>query len=134
MGSVCAVSAVPWTVDAISRRRLLQLGGAAALAAAAPVAIDRLLPAPAALRRSTWLPLVGQRFAVDHVPLRLEEVHGNDDRFSLLFHSARRPRLEQAVRRIAHPAIGAVDLLLVPAGRVRGGHDYAVVVNRVRGG
>jgi hypothetical protein len=132
MGSACAVTAPEWSMHALSRRRLLQLGCAAAVVAAVPVATEPLRQAPAALRRSTWLPLVGERFAVASVPLRLVEVRGRDDAFALLFHGARRPRLEQAVRRIAHPAMGAVDLLIVPVGLPRRGQDYEVVINRRR--
>jgi hypothetical protein len=133
MGSACAVTAPEWSLHAISRRRLLQLGCAAAVVAAAPMATDHLLQAAPPMHRSTWLPLVGERFAVDTTRLRLEEVRGRDDTFALLFHGARLPRLEQAVRRIAHPAVGAVDLLIVPVGIGRRGQDYEVVINRGRG-
>jgi hypothetical protein len=137
MGSACAV-----TVDRLSRRQVLQLGGAAVIAAAAPLALEQhgapppTSSTPAPLRRSTYLPLVGERFAVaagaSSVALRLDEVRGRNHAFALLFHGSPHRRLEQAVRRIAHPAIGAVDLLLVPAGTGRRGQDYEVVVNRSR--
>jgi hypothetical protein len=135
------IAAPAWPLDAISRRRLLQLGAAGAVAVAAPLAAGRARAGagiPVALRRSTYLPLVGERFTVaagaGSAALRLVEVRGRDDAFALLFHGSGRPRLEQAVRRIAHPAIGTAELLMVPAGTGRRGQDYEIVVNRTRGG
>ena len=102
-----------------TRRRLLAAGGAAALAAtvgelAGVVTALGEIASPAYLRRSSYLPLVGERFELmapgrHRVVARLVSVTdlgtgkrmrplvGAEDAFGLLFHSPGRARLDTDV-------------------------------------
>jgi hypothetical protein len=138
----------------LTRRRLLAAGGAAALAATlgelrgvAPVLSEVTIPAY--LRRSSYLALVGERFeliaaggrgvlarlvaVVDlGVGARVRPLGGAEEAFALLFHSSSRPRLEQDVVSLRHPALGRFQLLVSPASTGRRGQDYSAVINRAR--
>jgi hypothetical protein len=47
--------------------------------------------------------------------------------FSLLFVAKTGPALPQAIYRLTHPALGALDIFLVPIGPVAGGAGYEAV-------
>lgn len=136
----------------LTRRRLLAASGAAALAAtvgelAGVVTALGELASPAYLRRSSYLPLVGERFELmapgrHRVVARLVSVTdlgtgkrmrplvGAEDAFGLLFHSPGRARLEQDVMSVGHPAFGLFQLLVSPASTDRVGQDYSATINR----
>jgi len=130
----------------LTRRRLLQSGGVALVAVAVGELPALASPArgAAALRRSTFAPLVGDEFMLDDVRVQLAAVdrygrgrartaRDSDAAFVLIFHAPKRaPRLEQAVMTIRHPRIGAVELLVSPAGTGRRGLDYTAVVDTRR--
>jgi hypothetical protein len=144
------VSAPP--ADRVTRRHLLQAGGAA-LALAAVGGAGRAVTAGAApraaagLRRSRFAPYVGERFrltapdgttvhaglvAVDDYAARaLPALRGSEDAFVLIFRGPVAPRLEQAVLDIRHRRTGRVSLLASPASRGARGQDYTVVVNQL---
>lgn len=137
-----------------TRRWLLAAGGAAALAVTVgelrgvgPVLSE--VPIPAHLRRSSYLPLVGERFeliaagrrdvlarlvAVMDLGIgkRVRPLAEAEEAFALLFHSPSRPRLEQDVMSLRHPALGRFQLLVSPASTGRGGQDYSAAINRAR--
>jgi len=137
---------------AFTRRWLLAAGGAAALAATVGelrgvVSVLSEGPVPAHLRRSTYLPLVGERFeliaaggrfvlarlvAVMDLGIgkRARPLAGGEDAFALLFHSPSHPRLEQDVMSLRHPALGRFQLLVTPASTGRRGQDYSAAINR----
>lgn len=139
---------------AFTRRCLLAAGGAAALAATVGdlrgvVSVLSEVPVPAHLRRSSYLPLVGERFeliaagrrevlarlvaVIDlGIGKRARRLAGAEDAFALLFHSSSRPRLEQAVMSLQHPALGRFQLLVTPAGTGRRGQDYSAAINRAQ--
>ena len=113
------------------------LGAGALLATTA-----RAHAAVAPLRRSTFAPLVGERFRIDggSVTVRLAEVSSvgrrdqrgravarREDAFALHFTGA---DLAEGVHRFAHPATGSVPLYVVPVGRRR--REYQAIVNRLR--
>jgi hypothetical protein len=137
-----------------SRRWLLTAGGAATLAAMLgelPRAIAALgeMASPAYLRRSSYLPLIGDPFeltapgqrrvvarliSVTDVGIgkRMRALAGAEDAFALLFHSSSRAGLEQDVMSLGHPALGRFQLLVSPASTGRRGEDYSATVNRAR--
>jgi hypothetical protein len=138
--------------DGITRRGLLASGAtaAAALAVAGSVRVASSRASPPvgvlALRRSTFAPLVGQRFrlrttAGQTAPARLAAVRdygdgrlfdriGSDLAFVLLFHTPPgATRLDQDVMTVEHDAIGSVGLLVSPAGTGRRGQDYTAVID-----
>lgn len=144
--------------DGVTRRQILATGGAATLATLATHA-QSMVPGlssasailggtPRHLRRSSFTPLVGDRFTIADgvrrpVGVRLVEVRdlskrralvGHDEAFALLFHGPGGPRLEQGVHRLRHPALGRFDLLVTPSGTGRRGQDYETVINRARPG
>lgn len=49
--------------------------------------------------------------------------------FSLIFHEPGRSYLAQRIYRIAHPALGHIDLFLVPLGPDKQGMQYQAVFN-----
>lgn len=127
-----------------TRRRALQLGTLAGTAAvlggpAAPArAANRT---PLALRRATYVPLVGQGFDVGGRLLSLESVadvegaagdaslRGHDEAFVLSFTGA--TGLEAATHRVAHRAFGSADLLVAPVALSDGASQrYELVVDR----
>jgi hypothetical protein len=134
----------------MTRRRLLQAGGAG-IAVAVAGGTGRVMTAGASstatgvLRRSRYAPHVGRSFrltapdgtsimaklaAVEDVcPTAQPRLHGSDDAFVLVFRGPARPRLAQDVLDIRNPATGRAALLASPCSRGRHGQDYAVVVN-----
>jgi hypothetical protein len=121
----------------LTRRQALVLAAGAAVAVAAPRLPGSAASAAPALRRSTYGPLVGERFAVRSpegvvARLRLVEVSGREAAFALRFDGGGAPRLAQDVHTVRHPAIGRADLLLVPVGRGVRTQEYEIVINRLR--
>jgi hypothetical protein len=137
----------------VTRRRLLELTGIAALAQM-PLLSEAVTggssgagTAASVFRRSTFAPLVGSRFELRgtrgaSVRARLVEVRdlrgapagskAGEGAFALLFHGPRSPRLEQGMYELRHPGVAADRLLLVPSGTGRRGQDYEVVINQYR--
>ena len=70
----------------------------------------------------------GQELDVELVEVkRLGESGREGGAFSLLFRSAKGPFLPQAVYPIEHPALGTMDLFIVPIGPIAGGNGYEVI-------
>ena len=67
------------------------------------------------------------------VPLTLAKVDpaGNSGRaggaFSLLFVAPKGPWLAQAIYPVTHPALGAMEIFLVPVGLIQGGNGYQAI-------
>ncbi|QPF88415.1 hypothetical protein IC762_34690 [Bradyrhizobium genosp. L] len=67
------------------------------------------------------------------VTLQLVKVEpaGNSGRpggaFSLLFAGAKGPWLEQAIHPVQHPALGTMEIFLVPIGPLAGGNGYQAI-------
>jgi len=67
------------------------------------------------------------------VPIRLAKVEpvGNSGRpggaFSLLFASANGPWLPQAIYPVRHPALGVMEIFLVPIGPLGDGNGYQAI-------
>jgi hypothetical protein len=127
----------------LSRRRLLQAGGATALLLCVP-GLWRLRGSffaggePAYLKRETYEPLVGSTFvaAESRKSLKLvsvDSIGDSPDSFSVLFRAPLGAApLGPVVRGLRHPRIGTVDLELLPVGRAVHGQSYQGIVNRDR--
>jgi hypothetical protein len=143
-----------------TRRDLLKAGLMAGIAAVIPVeAVEAAVrpaaaaaPAPgaavpAALFRSTFTPLLGERFgargSTAPVALRLAAVRDlphadrlalvdSEDCFSLRFDGPARRPLAQGTYTLWHASLGAFPLFLVPMGLGRQGRvlGYEAVINR----
>jgi hypothetical protein len=121
----------PTETPGVTRRSLLRTGGAATLVAlvgtrpwsvASAAAADS---APAYLRRSSYLPLVGETFRVGTRSLRLDEVGGErEDVFGLTFSG---DPLEQGIHNLRHPQLGTFALFIAPVGAAV---DKQIVVDR----
>jgi uncharacterized protein DUF6916 len=132
----------------LSRRSVLA-GGASLIAvgsvcALAPPAAAVLAPAASnslALRRSTFLPLVGQAFQIVHdrgsltvVLRRVSDLKaavrpGAEDQFSLIFTDARiRPAIPQGTYSIRHARHGLISLFVVPVGRRQTTQQYQAII------
>ena len=84
------------------------------------------------LTADDFAPLRHQPFALtaDHAPrleLELVEVTGGGRPFSVVFRGPGEPLLSQRIYRIEHPALGPLDLFLVPVGREPDGLRYEAV-------
>jgi hypothetical protein len=130
----------------ISRRHLLQAGGAAVVGAvfADFGAIASAKTATLSLRRSRFAPYVGQRVtltphrgprllgklvAVEDLPTA--SLAGSEHAYALRFQTRTTPGLQREITSVQHPRFGTVKLLMTEGGSVDGGHDYVAVVNRV---
>jgi hypothetical protein len=118
-------------MNAVTRRSLLQTGGGAALIAligVGPWSTAKALAAddaPPYLRRSSYLPLVGDSFTAGSVRLRLDEVSGElEDVFGLIFSGA---QLEQGIHELRHPQLGSFELFIAPVGAAT---DRQAVIDR----
>ena len=115
----------------VTRRQLLKSGGIAAVAAATAAWPQREpgvfgLSAPGHLRRSAYLPLVGEDLrlgragralelaAVEDLPGR--GLAGREDAFALVLRGRSAPGLEQGTYTLRHETLGRFELFLVPAG------------------
>jgi hypothetical protein len=73
------------------------------------------------------------RIGGDAVPLKLARVDpaGNSGRpggaFSLIFVAPKGPWLPQAIYPVTHPALGTMEIFLVPIGQASGGNGYQAV-------
>jgi hypothetical protein len=63
---------------------------------------------------------------------RARPLAGAEEVFALLFDGPSRPRLEQDVMSLRHPALGRFQLLVSPASTGRRGQDYSAAINRAR--
>lgn len=132
-------------------RRAFVAGGASlvgigSVCVLVPRAAAALLdPAPLknlAVRRSTFLPLVGQTFQIVHdrgsLTVILRQVSdlepsvrpGAEDQFSLIFTDARlRPALPQGTYSISHARQGGISLFVAPVGRRQTAQEYQAVID-----
>jgi hypothetical protein len=95
-----------------------------------------------ALRRSAFVPLVGDTFEIIHqggsLPVVLRQVTdlkptlrpGAEDQFSLMFTDARlRPALQDGTYGISHPRHGRIALFVTPIDRPQTTQHYQAVIN-----
>ncbi len=86
--------------------------------------------------RAAFAAQVGTTFAVEGLgELRLEQVEAGPqgsgfEQFSLMFRGSRDPVGRQGTYRLAHAALGALDIFLVPVGRDAEGTRYQAVFSR----
>jgi hypothetical protein len=130
----------------ISRRTLLQAGGAAVVGAvfADFGAIASASTGPVSLKRSRFVPYIGQRVhltphrgarvvgtlvAVEDVPAK--SLAGSEHAYVLRFRATTTPRMRREITSVQHPKFGSVQLLMTEGGAVGGRQDYLAVVNRV---
>lgn len=141
------------SASGMTRRRLVQVGGAAAatiylagLTSAAAVAAT--VAAPAYLRRASYAALRGTTFTASgaagaSVALRLDDVAdlvrartekalaGRDDAFALTLSGPRATPLAAGSYAIGHASLGSFSLFLAPVGRPSATlQSYEVVVDR----
>lgn len=134
----------------LSRRAFLagaaSLAGVGSVCALAPRAAAAMLASAGvrklALRRSAFLPLVGQSFRIVHdresLTVILRQVSdlkptvrpGAEDQFSLIFTGAGfRPALPQGTYAISHARRGRISLFVVPVGPRRVAQQYQVIID-----
>jgi hypothetical protein len=132
----------------LSRRSVLA-GGASLVAvgsvcALAPPAAAVVVPTPLnhlALRRSTFLPLIGQAFQIAHdrgsltvILRRVSDLNpggrpGAEHQFSLFFTDARiQPSIPQGTYCIRHARRGRISLFVVPVGRRKTPQQYQAII------
>lgn len=131
--------------SSLTRRSLLRTGvlaTAATLAGLRPWAAAGAEAAASHLRRSSYAGLLGQRFAVGSVQLRLLSVAdiagadvdaslaGSDDAFVLTFSGPLAPVLDARTRTLRHARLGRFDLFLSPVNKPRKYQLYEAVVDR----
>ena len=130
----------------LTRRSLLRtsaLATAATLAGLRPWAAAGAEAAAAShLRRSSYARLLGQRFAVGPVELRLLTVAdvagaavdaslaGSDDVFVLTFSGPLAPVVDARTPTLRHTRLGRFDLFLSPVDKPRKDQRYEAVVDR----
>ena len=134
----------------LSRRAFLAGGASLAGIGSATVLVPRataavLAPAGVkklALRRSAFLPLVGQTFRIASdrggLTVTLRQVNdlkpavrpGAEDQFSLIFTDTRlRPALPQGTYAISHPRRGQISLSVIPIGLRRTAQHYQIIID-----
>jgi hypothetical protein len=89
------------------------------------------------LKPADFEPHVGRAFAIEangqRLDLKLAEVehlgaaHREGGAFSLTFLSAPGPFLPQGIYPMQHPALGTLELFIVPLGPKDGGNSYQVI-------
>jgi len=92
---------------------------------------------PSSLKPADFEPHVGQAFAIEvdgkQLELKLAEVERlgaamrEGGAFSLLFLSAAGPSLPQGLYPMRHPALGTLELFVVPLGPKDGSNSYQVI-------
>jgi hypothetical protein len=121
-----------------TRRALLKSGCASAVALAVPGAAWAAA-SQSYLKRSSYLPLVGQTFTVlgSGVSLQLTAVQdiagapaGSNDAFALIFGAAPGARAIKAVPTLSQPSLGSFQLLLAPGQASSAGASYSAIINR----
>lgn len=118
------------------------IGSVRALVPRASAALTEARPEKLALRRSAFLPLVGQAFQIVHdrgaLTVVLRQVRdlgpsarpGAEDQFSLIFTDAgRRTALQQGTYAIRHARRGRLSLFVVPIGARRTSQRYQAIIN-----
>lgn len=84
------------------------------------------------LTGAAFQPHLREEFHLDGGPaitLTLVEVNGEARPFSIEFLGPRDPVLPQRIHRLEHPALGALELFIVPIGRDADGVRYEAVFN-----
>jgi hypothetical protein len=129
----------------ITRRSLLRTGAlatAATFAGLRPWAAARAEAAASHLRRSSYTGLVGQRFAVGAVELRLLSVAdvagaaanrslaGSQDAFVLTLSGPLDRVLEAGTHTVSNAELGKFELFVAPVGRPRRDRRYEAVIDR----
>jgi hypothetical protein len=125
----------------LTRRAVLKVGGAAALAlSTAGTALAAQRRRLSYLRRSSYLPLVGQRFAIagggelELVAVRdlRDEQRDSDDAFALCFAGPRgTSALTTGLPRLHHPALGLFALFVTTGKTTAASQHYCAVINRL---
>jgi hypothetical protein len=70
----------------------------------------------------------GQELELELIEVkRLGESGRAGGAFSLLFKGKAGPYVPQAIYAVEHPALGAIDLFIVPIGPVAGGNGYEII-------
>jgi hypothetical protein len=127
----------------LTRRTLLKVSGAAALAlSTAGTALAAQRRRLSYLRRSSYLPLVGQRFAIagggELVLVAVRDLQGekrgSDDAFALCF--AGLPgtaTLTSGLPRLHHPALGLFPLFVTTGKTTATSQHFCAVINRLNG-
>lgn len=135
----------------LTRRRLLQSGGAAAavalidlhpVTAALAANANTASNPPAYLRRSSYtsLPSKGFTISADGVQQTLEllsvsdldraGLQGADNAFMLQFSGPGTEKIEQGTHVLSHPTLGSFELFSTPVNQPQSTQTYAVVVDR----
>jgi len=135
----------------LTRRRLLQSGGAAAavalidlhpVTAALASNANTASNTPAYLRRSSYTSLSSNGFTVsaDGVQQTLEllsvsdlkraGLQGADDAFMLQFSGPGSETIEQGTHVLSHPTLGSFELFSTPVNQPQSTQTYAIVVDR----
>lgn len=132
-----------------SRRAFLACGASSAvvgwagiLASRAAVAATLVAPRNLALRRSAFLPLLGETFRIVHdagsLAVVLRQVsdlkptvrRGAEDQFSLIFtDSGLRGVLSQGTYSVGYPGRGRISLFVVPVRRREAGQHYQAIID-----
>jgi hypothetical protein len=121
---------------------LAGVGWAGVLAPRAVAAPTPVTPENLALRRSAFLPLLGQTFRIAHdrgsLTVVLRQISdlkptvrpGAEDQFSLIFTDpGLRPVLSQGTYAVSHPRRGRIALFVVPVGRRETVQHYQAIID-----
>jgi hypothetical protein len=129
----------------VTRRSLLRTGAlatAATFTGLRPWTAARAQAAASHLVRSSYASLVGKRFVVGSVALRLLSVAdvagaagnpslaGSQDAFVLTFSGPLDPALEARTHTLSNAALGKFELFLSPVGIPHGDRRYEAVIDR----
>jgi hypothetical protein len=139
-------SAVSDPAPGLTRRALLKVGGTAGVALAtggtafASIKRKRFI-AKSHLRRSSYLALVGQRFATPGATgglrlIRVEDLNahqkGSQNAFALIFRESHGARaLKHPTSQLHHSSLGTFPLFMVPGPASPSGQTYCAVINRL---
>src|SRR5580658_10283029 len=128
----------------ISRRAFLRGTGAVAMLSAAPASLVHVAGGvrPAALTRSTFVPLVGDWFRMtgggDDMKVVLAEINDivssrqspDEDSFALVFRAPVAHARTDGSRTFRHPKMGHVSMFVAPIDRGVHALRYEAVINR----
>jgi hypothetical protein len=137
-------------LHALTRRKMIELSGLGAIALTVPLTVLEgsavaapAGPAPARLRRSSYLGLTGREFPTDAgVTLTLLKVAdlgraktdatlvGHEEAFTLLFSGPASPLVPAAIHTLQHPELGAVNLFIAPVEAAGADRRYEAIVDR----
>ena len=77
---------------------------------------------------SFWLRATDRELALELIEIRnLGDSGRKGGAFSLLFRAPKGPFLPQAIYPIDHPALGTLELFIVPIGPTAGGNGYEII-------